>query len=436
MSDAGLFGVEEGAVSKGRPEHAAGRVRVQRAERRQIELRASSLDEVLPDEHRARVIWDALEDLDLGAFYESVGSREGSAGRPAIDPRILVALWLYATSDGVGSARELERLCSMHAAYRWICGGVSVNYHTLSDFRVGHEQALDELMTQILGALMSEGLLGLRRVAQDGMRVRGHAGAASYRRGASLKECLREAQKQVRSVKKQLGGESGLTLERHQAAKLRAAKEREARVKKALHKLEELNEKKSKEDAAETRVSTTDPECRVMKMADGGWRPAWNIQLATDVESRTIVGVRVTERGNDQGQVEPMLEEIGRRTEKLPEELLVDGGYAKLESIERAEQAGVAIYAPPQQARRPDVDSTKPKKNDSPGVAAWRKRMGTERGKAIYKDRATIAEGTNADLRTWRGLDRISVTGIAKVLCVALWSAIAFNLMRWVELTT
>jgi transposase len=409
---------------------------VQRAERMQIELRASSLDEVLPDEHRARVIWEALEDLDLGAFYQSVGSREGSAGRPAIDPRILVALWLYATSEGVGSARELERLCSMHAAYRWICGGVSVNYHTLSDFRVGHEQALDELMTQLLGALMSEGLLGLRRVAQDGMRVRGHAGAASYRRGASLKECLREAQKQVRAVKKQLGTESGLTLERHQAAKLRAAKEREARVKKALHKLEELNEKKSKADAAETRVSTTDPECRVMKMADGGWRPAWNIQLATDVESRTIVGVRVTERGNDQGQVEPMLEEIGRRTEKLPEELLVDGGYAKLESIERAAQAGVAIYAPPQQARRPDVDSTKPKKTDSPGVAAWRKRMGTERGKAIYKDRATIAEGTNADLRTWRGLERISLKGISKVLCVALWSAIAFNLMRWAELTT
>ena len=413
-----------------------GRVRVQHAERNQVELRASSLDEVLPDEHRARVIWDALEDLDLGSFYDTVGSREGSAGRPAIDPRILVALWLYATSDGVGSARELERLCSLHAAYRWICGGVSVNYHTLSDFRVGHEKALDELMTQILGALMSEGLLRVRRVAQDGMRVRGHAGAASYRRGASLKECLREAREQVQLVKKQLGTESGLTLERHQAARLRAAKEREARVKKALRKLEEINEKKSKKEAAETRVSTTDPECRVMKMGDGGWRPAWNVQLATDVESRTIVGVRVTDRGNDQGQVEPMLEEIGRRTEKLPEELLVDGGYAKLESIERAAQAGVAVYAPPQRARHPDVDPTQPKQSDSAGVAAWRKRMGTERGKAIYKDRATIAEGTNADLRTWRGLDRISVRGISKVLCVALWSALAFNLMRWAQLTT
>src|SRR5262245_1826751 len=396
MSDAGLFGVEEGRVSKGQPKHPVGRVRVQRAERHQVELRASSLDEVLPDEHRARVIWDSLEDLDLSAFYEPVGSREGSAGRPAIDPRILVALWLYATSEGVGSARELERLCSLHAAYRWICGGVSVNYHTLSDFRVSHEQALDELMTQILGALLNEGLLRLRRVAQDGMRVRGHAGAASYRREASLKECLREARKQVQAVKKQLGSESGRTLERHQAAKVRAVEEREARVRKALRKLDELKHGKSKSAAAETRVSTTDPECRVMKMADGGWRPAWNIQLATDVESRTIVGVRVTDRGNDMGEMEPMLEEIGRRTEKLPKELLVDGGYAKLESIERAAQAGVAVYAPPLKQKRFDNDPTIPKKTDPPGVAVWRQRMGSECGKAIYKDRATIAERTNA----------------------------------------
>ncbi len=186
MSNAHLFGEEPRQKSKPESKARLGRVRVQRAERNQVELRASSLDEALPDEHRARVIWDALEDLDLSAFYEPVGSREGGAGRPAIDPRILVALWLYATCEGVGSARELERLCSMHAAYRWMCGGVSVNYHTLSDFRVGHSKALDDLMTQILGALMSDGLLRLRRVAQDGMRVRGHAGPASYRRAACL----------------------------------------------------------------------------------------------------------------------------------------------------------------------------------------------------------------------------------------------------------
>ena len=436
MSNADLFGVEERPVAKSEVKERVGRVRVQRAERHQVVLRPMCLDEALPEEHRARLIWEALEELDLTGFYKEVGSREGSAGRPAIDPRILVALWLYATCEGVGSARELERLCSMHAAYRWIAGGVSVNYHTLSDFRVGHEKALDELMTQILGALMSEGLLRLRRVAQDGMRVRGHAGAASFRRKASLKQCLREAKKQVQAVKEQLGRESGRALERHEAAKLRAAKEREARVKKALGKLKELEAGKSDKKAAERRVSTTDAECRVMKMADGGWRPAWNVQYATDVESRVIVGVRVADKGNDQGQIEPMLEEIGRRTEKLPKELLVDGGYLKLESIERAAEAHVAVYAPLPHPHAADVDPTKPKEKDGPGVAAWRKRMGTRRGKSIYKDRATIAEGTNADLRTWRGLDKITVIGPSKALCVALWSALSFNLMRWMELAT
>lgn len=251
-----------------------------------------------------------------------------------------------------------------------------------------------------------------------------------------MKQCLREAEKQVQAAKKQLSSENGQTLARQQAAKLRVAKERAARVQKALGKLTELKAGKSKKAAGEVRVSTTDPECRVMKMADGGWRPAWNIQLATDVKSRTIVGVKATARGNDQGQMEPMLEEIGRRTGMLPKELLVDGGYVKLESIERAEEAGVEVYAPLQPPRNPAVDPTKAKQDDGPGVAAWRRRMGTERGKAIYKDRATIAEGTNADLRTWRGLDRISVRGVSKVLCVALWSALAFNLMRWSELVT
>lgn len=171
-----------------------------------------------------------------------------------------------------------------------------------------------------------------------------------------------------------------------------------------------------------------------MKMGDGGWRPAYNVQFATDVESRVIVGVTVTNKGNDQGQIEPMLEEIGRRTEKLPKELLVDGGYTKLSSIEAAATAGVTVYAPLQPARRSDIDPSKPKKNDGPGVKAWRRRMATERAKEIYKDRAATAETTNADLRTWRGLDRLPVRGASKVMSVVLWSAMALNLLRCFEL--
>jgi transposase len=433
MSTRALFGDSE-PDRKPVPATREGRARVQRAERNQVEFRPSCLENLLPDEHRARSIWEALEALDLSGFYVDIDAREGSAGRPAIDPRILIALWLYATMDGVGSARELARLCEVHDVYRWLCGGVSVNHHTLSDFRVGHEKHLDELMTQILGALMHEGLIGMRRIAQDGMKVRASAGAASFRRHPSLKDCLRDAREQVRNVKRQLQKEGNGAVARLQAARLRAAKERVARVNKAMAELHKVRESKTDgEEKKNARASTTDPEARVMKMADGGWRPAYNIQFATDVESRAIVGVTVTNKGNDQGQIEPMLEEIGRRTEKLPEDLLVDGGYVKLASIEAAESAGVKVYAPLQEARRADVDPSKPKPGDGPGVKAWRRRMTRELAARIYKDRAATAETTNADLKQWRGLDRLNVRGASKVLSVALWAAMALNLLRCFE---
>lgn len=436
MSKRDLFGESASSV-KDPSRSPEGRVRVQRAERRQMEFRPSCLEDLLPEEHRARVLWDAVEELDLSAFYAEVASREGSAGRPAIDPKILVSLWLYATSEGVGSARELSRLCELHDAYRWLCGGVSVNHHTLSDFRVSQGKALDELMTQVLGMLMHEGIVRLRRVAQDGTKVRANAGAASFRRKGSLKECLREAREQVRKAKAELNSDGGSATKRMKVARLRVAEDRRNRVKKALRHVDELRRIKLDEEQKEgTRASTTDPESRVMKMADGGFRPAYNLQFATDVEGRAIVGVQVTNKGNDQGQIEPMLADIGRRTEQLPKEYLVDGGYTKLDSIERAAAHGVKVFAPPQGPRRKDVDATKAKKNDGPGVAAWRKRMGSERAKQIYKDRAATAERTNADLKNWRGLDSLPVRGIGKVLCVALWSAISFNLMRWMECTT
>lgn len=436
MSKRDLFG-ESASGKNDTSRSLEGRVRVQRAERRQLEFRPSCLEDLLPEEHRARVLWDAVEELDLSAFYADVASREGSAGRPAIDPKILVALWLYATSEGVGSARELARLCEMHDAYRWLCGGVSVNYHTLSDFRVSQEKALDELMTQILGMLMHEGIVRLRRVAQDGTKVRASAGAASFRRKGSLKECLRDARQQVRQAKAELTSDGGSATKRMKVARVRVAEDRRNRVKKALRHVDELRRIKLDEEQKEaTRASTTDPESRVMKMADGGFRPAYNLQFATDVEGRAIVGVQVTNKGSDLSQMEPMLADIGRRTEQLPKEYLMDGVFVKLESIEKAATCGVKVFSPSQESRRKDIDATKPKKNDGPGVAAWRQRMGTERAQEIYKDRAATAERTNADLRTWRGLDSLPVRGIGKVLCVALWSAITFNLMRWMECAT
>lgn len=430
MSKKDLFGVESSESSK-QPMDRSGAARVQRAERRQVELRPSCLEDLLDEDHRARLLWSAVGRLDLGAFYGDIGSREGSAGRPAIDPKILIVLWLYATSEGVGSARELERLSTSHDAYRWICGGVSVNHHTLSDFRVGHGEALDGLMTKILGVLMREGLLKLRRVAQDGMRVRASAGAASFRREPTLKECLKAAREQVKATKRLLASEAGALAVREKAARLRAAKERETRLTKALSQLEKVRKsKRSADDKAHARVSTTDPEARVMKMADGGFRPAYNVQLSTDTQARVIVGVSVSNKGSDFGQLDPMLCQIKSRTGTLPKEQLVDGGYVKLTDIEAAAERGVAVLAPPTEPRSEARDPARPLPSDGPGVAKWRRRMGTERGAEIYKQRAATAETVNADLRTWRGLDCILVRGVDKVLCVALWSAITYNLLR------
>lgn len=434
MSSTTLFGEVSADSGDVRvvPAGVQGEPRVQRAERFQMEWRPTHLDALLAPDHRARLIWAAVDRLDLGRFYASIQARGTSPGRPAIDPKILVALWLYATSEGVGSARELDRLCEAHDAYRWICGGVTVNYHTLSDFRVGHAEALDELMTQVLAVLMHTGLVRLERVAQDGMKVRASAGAASFRREGGLKRCLAAAREQVEYVKQQADSPDPGRSARERAAAERAAREREERVTRALAELPKVRAVKETPQAKEeARVSTTDPQARVMKMADGGYRPAYNVQLATDTQSRAIVGVSLTNAGNDMGQTDPMLEEIERRGERKPEELLVDGGFVRLDSIQKAAEQGVRIYAPLQQPRSAEIDPHQPKRGDPPGVAAWRQRMGTEEGKAIYKERAATAETVNADLRVWRGLDRMGVRGRAKVWCVVLWAAIAYNLLRW-----
>jgi hypothetical protein len=241
---------------------------------------------------------------------------------------VLLALWLYATTEGVGSARHLERLCNEHDAYRWLRGGVPVNYHMLADFRVGHGEALDELMTQLLAVLLKEGLADLDGVAQDGMRVRASAGQSSFRREKSLKKCLEKAQKQVERLALEREHPDPRKGRREEAARERAAREREERVEEALRQLpqvqavkERQKRKAGKERAAkvtEARVSTTDPEARVMKMPDGGFRPAYNVQLATDVSSGIVMGVSVINDGTDQGEALPMVEQVVRRTGRQP----------------------------------------------------------------------------------------------------------------------
>jgi transposase len=403
--------------------------RVLRPNRAQLELRPTDLESLLPEDHRARAVWEFVEGLDLSPLYERIRSVEGHAGRPAIDPAILMGLWLYATVEGVGSARALARLCEQHDAYRWICGGVSVNAHTLSDFRVAHEKVLDELLTKSVARLMDAGLVTLRRVAQDGMRVRASAGAASFRRRKRLGELEQEARQQVEQLRRELDDDPAATSRRQTQARLRAAKDRQARVKRALAEMPAVEAKKEADEKEEARVSTTDPEARVMRMADGGYRPAYNVQLATDPVSQVIVGVEVTNEGSDQGQLEPMLDQLEARYETTPGAALVDGGFIKLEVIERVTARGCRVYGPVPTPRDPDRNPHRPLPKDAPAVAAWRERMGREAAKRIYKLRAATAECVNAIARN-RGLRQLCVRGRRKVRTVLLWFVLAHDMMR------
>ena len=407
--------------------------------RKQIELRPQDLEPLLPPCHRARAIWAVVERLDLSRFYEPIKARGGRAGRAATDPRVLVALWLYATSEGIGSAHEVERMCNYHDAYRWLRGGVPVNYHTLSDFRTDHDEALDELFTQLLAVLAQQGLVSLKRVSQDGMRVRASAGASSFRRRGRLEDFLQVAREQVEAVKKQ--GESGIDPQRsvrQQQAQQRAARQRAERIEQALAELAKIEQQRENDRGGhkakgEPRASTTDAEARKMKMGDGGFRPAYNTQFATDTASRVIVGVGLTENGTDYAEGAPMVDQIEQRTGTKPEEVLVDGGFISKDSVDEITEKQVTVYGPvPERKHNPDPFAVKP--NDSEAVRCWKQRMASEPAQLIYRERAATAETVNADLRTWRTLDRFLVRGKRKAVCVVLWNALTYNILRWVAL--
>jgi transposase len=393
------------------------------------------LEDLLTPEHHARTIWQFVLGLDLTPLTDTIRAVEGGPGRSATDPQILVALWLYATVEGIGSARALDYLCIHHHGFRWICGGVSLNYHTLADFRVAHLEFLDGLLTHSVAVLMEQDLVDLNRVAHDGMRVRASAGAASFRRRPTLEQCLQEAQTQVQRLREELETDPGEASRQQQRARERAARERAERVRQALARLPEMEAKKKAEEKAKARVSTTDPEATVMKMADGGYRPAYNVQFSTATDSQVIVGVAVTTCGSDMGELTPMAEQIHDRFGVYPEDILADGGFAKHEDIEAVSvpEKGCRVYAPVPKPKAPQQDRYAPHAGDSPAVAAWRARMATEAAQEIYKERAATAECVNAQSRN-RGLVRLLVRGVRKVKAIALWYAVAQNVMRALSL--
>jgi hypothetical protein len=308
---------------------------------------------------------------------------------------------------------------------------VSVNYHTISDFRTDHGDLLDDLLTKSVAVLLTEGLVDLERVARDGMRVRASAGASSFRRRPTLEEALTEAQEQVDALRKESEDDPAAGNRRQQKARERAARERAERVQAALHRLPELESKKPAGEKDKARCSTTDADATVMKMANGGFNPAYNVQFATDTKAQVIVGVDVLTVGSDQGQMGPMVPQIANRYDEVPGAMLVDGGFAKHEDIEAVSGAemGCTVYAPVPKPKDPKIDRHAPRAHDREKVAEWRQRMGTEEAKTIYKERAATAECVNA-LARGRGMLQFLVRGVAKVRAIALWHALAHNVLR------
>ena len=421
---------------------SSGKPRLRTPQRDQVVMRMLALDQMLPPDDEARVVWAFAEQCDLSPLLAQIRAVEGVAGRNANDPRMLLAVWLFATLKGVGSARELAKLCERHLQYQWLCGDVSVNYHTLADFRVGHGAVLDGLLTQQIASLMHAGAVALERVAQDGVRVRASAGKASFRRRPTLEKCLEEAQQQVQALQQEVNADPGAASRRERAARERAARERRAAVEKALAACDQVQAMKDKRGGdslkSPARSSTTDPDARNMKMPNGGFNPAYNAQFATDAPSQVIVGVDVINQGTDAGQLMPMVEQIERRTGVRPTEMLADGGFSTkddLEALNDPEQ-GYKVYAPvkeEEQQRAKGQDPFSPRPGESLRLTEWRVRMGTAEAQTIYKERAATAECVNA-LARQRGLQQFRVRGLDKVRTIAVWFAIAHNLRRWAVL--
>jgi transposase len=432
MADEGLF---EELPEQKRPEpEGRGAPRLRVPDRSQIDTHWAALDDLIPDDHPVRAVWVFVQKLDLSALHEEIKAREGQPGHPPAAPELLMALWLWATVDGVGSARRLDQLCRDHLVYRWLCGGVSMNYHSLSDFRIAHWAVLDQLLAQGVASLVEAGLVSLDTLAQDGLRVRASAGTSSFRRRKRLEELRTAAEARVARLRAELEADPGSGDKVRRAAQERAAHEREARIAAAQERMAELEAERARRKKTnkkevikqkEPRASTTDAEARVMKMADGGFRPAYNMQIVAEPNSQVIVAVDIDTSGSDRGLAQPGIETVHAEGYE-PSNYLVDGGFTKNDAIEWAHAQDIKLWCPAGQTKH-GTDPYAPKKGDGVGVADWRQRMQSEDGKAFYRLRAQH-ECINAHARRM-GLQQLTVRGKEKARTVLLWFALANNML-------
>ncbi len=416
-----------------------------RADRQQTRWDFVDLEGLLPSDHRARIVVGFVEGLDLSALYAAIKAREGEPGRPPPDPGILMALWLYATIEGVGSARQLERLTQSDLAYRWIAGGVPLNYHGLADFRVAHVGLLDRLLTESVTALIRSGVISLDEIAVDGTKVRANASRSSFKTADKLARIEAAVECRLAALKAEIENDPKASSQRRLAAKERAArevKERAARARQALDKVRAEKEKRAKthpQDEAKKRsepsASLTDAQARCMRFADGAVRPAYNAQIAVTPKQGVIVSVEMTDRRNDSGLAVPMVDDIVRRYGKAPANLLVDTHYATSDDIAALASRQVdpvTVFAPTPTERddvKPETLAKRAKERakEPESVKAWRRRMDSAAGQEVYQSRKLI-ERINAHLKN-HGFGFLLVRGLLKAKAVALWHALANNLM-------
>jgi transposase len=420
-----------------------GEARVVVANRAQLSWDLINPDGWLAPDHRARLVVGFVETLDLTALYDKIEAREGTAGRPAADPAVLFALWLLATMDGVGSARELDRLTSQDLAYRWVACGVPVNYHGLADFRVTHADVLDDLLTKTLAAFMAEKLFDADEIVVDGTKIKASAGKSSYKRALRLDQAEAAAKARVAALKAEVDADPAASSKRTQAARARGLSETQERIAKARGKLAEIEAEKAKRakqspkevaGQKEARASLTDPEARQMRCADGAVRASYNVQIAATTDHGFVTAIMATDRRNDSGLVRPMFEASEQRLGRLIKRVLADTGFAQVDDIAALSsrpEAPVGVYIHPPKDRTDVKPKTllvrhKQREKEPQTIKDWRQRMTTNDADAIMKKRGRI-ERVNANLKN-RGFGTLLVRGLAKAQVIALWHALAHNL--------
>ena len=338
----GLEAFKAEQVSKDAEKQEPAAKRFKAINRNQVTMRTIDVEKLVEEDHPVRAIWAMVNQLDMSRLEATVKSVEGGKGRSHSDPRLLMAIWIYGYSEAINSARELARMCAYEPPLQWLTGLQEVNYHTLSDFRVENKEAQNEIFTQVLGLLSAAGLTDLKRVMQDGTKIKAQASGDTFHRADTIREHLKLAQEQVEAM----GDPNSEELsQRLLQARQRASREKKERLEQALRELEQMQKEKADSDK-EPRVSESDPEARVMKQSDGGFAPSYNVQICTEASNKIIVAVETTQAGTDYGELGHGIDAVEANMGQIPEQMVVDGGYIKNANIEEAAQRGVDLVGP------------------------------------------------------------------------------------------